>query len=136
MTTRTPIPLQSPPMPDLHSLTAPLAIRLPDGTRHVMVERFHHPRGLLWFEPFWHLGEPDRMIHLAEGTVRGEGPWKIGEAVVTVLGCQGTDPALAAAFEEWRQYLATHAPDYPPRPLIEAIARRYGAVMDAASPAR
>lgn len=38
-----------------------------------------------------------------------------------------TDPALAAALAAWRQYLATHPDDYPRRPLIEAIARRYGA---------
>lgn len=114
-------------MPDLHAVTAPLSIRLPDGSRHVMAEHFPHPRGLLWFEPYWHLGDPDQTIHRAFGAVRGEEPWKVGEAVVNVLGCQGSDPALAAAFEAWRQYLAAHADDYPPRPLIEAIARRYGA---------
>lgn len=114
-------------MPDLHTLTAPLSIRLPDGTRHVIAEHFPHPDGLLWFVPYWHLGDPDRTIRLARGAIRGEGPWKVGDAVVNVLGCHGTDPVLAGAFEEWRQYLALHADEYPPRPLIEAIARRYGA---------
>lgn len=114
-------------MPDLHSLTAPLSIRLPDGTKHVVAEHFSHPKGLLWFEPYWHLNDPDRTIHLTEGTIRGEGPWKVGDAVINVLGCEGTEPTLAAAFEEWQHYLAAHPDAYPPRPLIEAIARRYGA---------
>ena len=125
-------------MPDLFSLTAPLTIRLPDGTRRIMVERFRHPRGLVYFEPYWHTGDPRARIHVAEGTIRGEGPWKIGAAVVQVLGCQGSEPELAAAYRSWQQHLATHAADYPPRPLIEAIARRFGALTGPAdaTPAR
>lgn len=121
-------------MPDLFSLTAPLSIRLADGTRRIMVERFRHARGLVYFEPYWHTGDPHALIHVVEGTIQGEGPWKIGTAVIQVLGCRGTEPALAAAYESWQQHLATHGADYPPRPLIEAIARRFGAVTVTADP--
>mgnify|MGYP005858420929 CR=1 FL=1 len=98
-------------MAELLEVTAPLLIRQPDGTRHIMAERFAHPEGILYFEPFWHLHRPAaRAIHLACGEVRGEGPWKIGEAVVTVLGCQGSDPEMAGLYAEWQAFLHLWCP--------------------------
>lgn len=116
-------------MADLFSMTAPLMIRRPDGTRHVMVERFRHPEGLVYFEPFWHIGNPDERIHRVAGPIKGDGPWKVGQCVIHVLGCHGTDFGLASALDEWRQYLFENGDAYPPRALIEAIARRHGAVI-------
>jgi hypothetical protein len=116
-------------MADLFSITAPLMIRRPDGTSHVMVERFRHPEGLVYFEPFWHIGNADERIHRVTGPIKGEGPWKVGQCVIHVLGCHGTDFCLASAFDEWRQHLFENGDAYPPRLLIEAIARRHGAVI-------
>ncbi len=115
-------------MADLFSVTAPLMIRRPDGRAHIMAERFRHPDGLLYFEPFWHLAEPDTRIHLVTGPIKGEGPWKAGDSVVQVLGCHGSDFCLAAEFDAWRQYLYDNAATYPAARLIAAIARRHGAV--------
>jgi hypothetical protein len=115
---------------DLFRMTSPLMIRLACGRKRVMAEHFPHPRGLLYFDLYWHLQDPAQAVHVVPGPIRGEGPWKVGEALVQVLGCQGSDPELAAAFEAWRNYLALHAADYPPRPLIQAIARRYAAAID------
>lgn len=114
-------------MADLFSVTAPLLIRLPDGSQHVMAERYAHANGLVFFELFWHLGDPKRTVHRVEGEIRGEGPWKVGAAVVRVLGCQGTDGRLARQFSEWQMYLADNHDAYPARLLIEAIARSHGA---------
>jgi hypothetical protein len=114
-------------MADLFNVTAPLMIRMPSGEQHLMAERFPLPSGLLYFEPFWHLGNPDVHIHRVEGPIKGEGPWKVGDHVVHVLGCHGTDFCLASDFDAWRQYLLENAEQYPPRALIEAIARRHGA---------
>jgi len=113
-------------MADLFTVTAPLQIRLPDGSRTVMAHHFRHPQGMLWFDLWWHLGDPDETIHLAEGQVHGEGPWRVGECVVQVLGCQGADPLLATRYRQWQDFLA-QAQDYPPPPLVAAIARRFGA---------
>ena len=128
------IPLPSPDtvlqfMADLFSVTAPLLIRLPGGEQHVMAERFAHPDGIVFFDLFWHLNDPSQTVHLVKGPIKGDGPWKVGDAVVRVLGCHGTDGLLARQFDEWRMYLTDHADTYPERPFIEAIARRLGATL-------
>ena len=112
-------------MADLNSVTAPLALRFPDGEKAIAAAAFRHPRGLLWFELDWYEGDPDQVIHLIEGELEGEGPWKVGGVVITLLGCQGSDPELAARHAEWQANQQGKEP--PPRPLIEAIARRRGA---------
>lgn len=112
---------------DLMSVTAPMTIRYPDGTRHLIVEKFVHPQGLLYFEPFWH-SQPG-CIHLAEGQVRGEGPWKVGDAVVTVTGCRGADPEMALQLAAWQEHLACCDGDYvAPAQRLET-ARQYGAAV-------
>ena len=117
-------------MADLFSVTAPLLIRLPTGDMHVLAERFAHPRGLVYFDLFWHLRNPHIGVHVVEGIIKGDGPWKIGDASVRVLGCHGTDGALARRFDEWRTFLTEHPESYPARPEIEAIARRHGALIE------
>ncbi len=116
-------------MADLFTVTVPLMIRHVDGEREVMIERFRHPQGLLYFVPFWHLGNPEETVKLVEGEIRGEGPWKIGSSVVQVLGCQGTEPACAAEFDGWRDYLRQSGDEYPPPAMICSIAKACGALL-------
>lgn len=92
-----------------------------------MAECFPHPQGLLYFDLYWHLGPPAATTHILQGVIKGEGPWKIDGTVVMVLGCQGTHPALASQYQQWQTYLASAAADYPPPPLVAAIARKLGA---------
>jgi len=115
-------------MPDLLSVTAPLVIRLPNGSREIMVERFRHPKGLLYFTPFWHLGDPAKAVRLAEGGIKGDGPWKVGTAVVQVLGCHSSEPLCAAEFDSWRDYLMQAGDEYPPHDMIVRMARARGAI--------
>jgi hypothetical protein len=115
-------------MPDLFKVTAPLALRCPDGARKVIAACFPYPGGLLYLDTFWHLSNPDRAAHLLRGELTGEGPWKIGGCVIAVLGCHDTDPDLAAPFARWREYLESCGEDgYPPDEQIRDIARRLGA---------
>lgn len=97
-----------------------------------MAERFPHPRGLVYFELFWHMYEPETTVHRVEGPWKGEGPWKVGNCTIRVLGCHGTDGLLARQYDEWRAYLSGHNNAYPERAFIEAIARRLGALVDRA----
>jgi len=131
-------------MADLFSVTAPLLIRYPDGRRDVMVEHFAHgpgqspdpgyarnngspsPAGLVYFRPYWdRLGARDGIC-LVEGEVRGVGPWKVGTAVITVLGCHGSDPDEAAEFADWQHYREQLGERYPDREALRVMAREAG----------
>ena len=113
-------------MADLFTLTVPLLIRYPDATRHVMLGCFRHPEGLVYVRPFWELLPAGEGIRLVSGTIRGEGPWKVGDAVVTVLGCQGTNPEQAAEFADWKFHLEQRGEPCPTRSELELVARGQG----------
>ncbi len=117
-------------MADLFSMTTPLMILKPDGTQAVIAEIFPHPEGLIYFDLYWHLEQPEEVMHVVKGSLKGEGPWKIGEHVINVLGCQGTNAVLASAHQQWQTYLQSAEDDYPPPPLVAAIARRLGAIIE------
>jgi len=111
---------------DLFTLTTPLLIRFPDNTRQVMVACFRHPDGILYFRPFWNQLPDGEGIRLATGDIKGEGPWKVGDAVVTVLGCQGTDPEQAAELADWKFHLEQRGDQYPTRDELQLIATEKG----------
>lgn len=117
-------------MAQLFSMTSPLMIRTPQGEERVIAEIFPHPEGIVYFDLYWHLAQPEETIHLIKGTLSGEGPWKIGDHVINVLGCHGTNAELASAYQDWQTYLQTATADYPPPPLVAAIARRLGAMVE------
>jgi len=112
-------------------VTAPLALRCPDRGAKIAAACFAHPLGLLVLDTFWHLKRPDEAAHLLRGELRGDGPWRIADCVITVLGCHDTDPDLAASFASWRTYLESPAAaaEYPPPDQIRNIARRLGASL-------
>ncbi len=112
-------------MADLFTVTAPLKIRLPDGRQQVIAEIFKHPRGLLYFELHWHEDRENR-IHLVEGELKGEGPWKIAGNIIYVLGCQHTDAEMAYEYAEWQTWHQQHPEAYPDRKMISRIASSYG----------
>ena len=88
-----------------------------------MIRAFQHPQGLLFLEPFW---RPDGTgVTLVEGEIRGEGPWKVGDCVVTVLGCHGTDAELAAQFAEWQFHLEQQGGVYEFDDQVEAVVREF-----------
>ena len=102
-------------------------IRYPDQARHVIIEKFPHPDGLLYFEPFWHLADDDSLTHVVGGAFSGDGPWKMGDAVITVAACHGTDPEIASAVAEWAQYLQMCDGEYLVQERILEAARSLGA---------
>ena len=113
-------------MADLFSITAPLLIRYPDVTRHVMLERFPHPEGLVYFRTFWDQLPLQQGVQLVRGELRGSGPWKVGAAVITVLGCHGTNPEEAAEYAAWQFHLEQLGDGYPGRDQLAQIARDAG----------
>jgi hypothetical protein len=117
-------------MAAIDSVTAPLVLRHADGREQLVAACFPHPAGLLYFDLYWHRSTPRESAHLIHGELRGEGPWRVGDARLRVLGCHNTDPHLQDEFLNWQRYLATHADAYPPRRQILEIARRLGATPD------
>lgn len=114
-------------MAAIDAITAPLVLRHPDGQEQLIAACFPHPAGLLYLDLYWHLSTPQQAAHLVRGELRGEGPWRVGDVRLRVLGCQHTDPHLQAAWHAWQQYLQHQGDAYPPRAQIVAIARRLGA---------
>jgi hypothetical protein len=114
-------------VPAIEKVTVPLVVRFGDGIEKVVAAAFPDPAGLLYLDLFWHLRTPTEAAHLVPGELHGEGPWKVGKAVVRVLGCHNTDPDLHAQFSPWQEYLEAEAQHYPPRAQILEIARRLGA---------
>lgn len=114
-------------MADLFRVTAPLVVRSPPGQQRIMAEVWPHSRGIVYFEPFWHLAETTATIHVIEGELKGAGPWKVGDHIIRVLGCRGVDPELALLLAQWQEYLAGCGGQYIERGELERVARQYGA---------
>ncbi len=118
-------------MANLFTVKAPLMIRHANGEEYVIAELFPHFDGLVYFQLGWHLGQPEETIHVIRGELKGEGPWKISDCVINVLGCRGSNPELAMEYERGQILLADPASEYPPAELVAAIARRLGAITTA-----
>ena len=114
-------------MANLFAMKSPLVIRFPDGRKYIMAEYFRHPEGLLYFDLYWHQYEDGRGVHLVEGEYKGDGPWKVGDCVINVLGCHGSDPELASLFAEWQTLMQMSPEAYPSEDEIRAIAVSRGA---------
>lgn len=114
-------------MAHLETVTTPLVVRRADGSEKVVAACFPHPLGALYLDLFWHLSSPDEAAHLLTGKLSGEGPWRVGDAVIRTLGCHHTDPHLQDQITPWRDYLEQQGDHYPPREQILDIARRLGA---------
>jgi hypothetical protein len=115
-----------------YDVSAPLALRFKStGDAKVIAACFPHPSGLLYLDLFWHRRTPAEAAHLLRGQLHGEGPWRIGDCVISVLGCHNTDPDLADQFAAWRAYLESDAAavEYPPPEQMRDIARRLGAAV-------
>lgn len=116
-------------MADLFSVTAPLLARFPGGRREVMVACFSGAGGIVYFRPFCDSLPVTQGAGFIEGEPKGEGPWKIGDVVVTVLGCQGTDPDEADEFARWKSELEMKGKGYPAREYLEQLAREAGLLV-------
>ena len=71
-------------MADLFSVTAPLTVRFPNQKKHIMIERFRYKDGLIYLRPFWPTLPEEHRFHTLPGPIKGDGPWKVGDAIVTV----------------------------------------------------
>ena len=116
-------------MARIQDVSAPLVIRFRDGTEKVVAHCFPHHSGLLYLDLFWHQRSPEEAAHLVRGSLEGDGPWKVGDTVIRLLGCHNTDPHLLQQYLPWRDYLEECGDRYPQRVRVREIARRLGALL-------
>jgi hypothetical protein len=122
-------------MAKVEEMTVPLVVRFADGSEKVAAHCFPHPLGLLYLDLFWNLRTPDESAHIINGTLQGEGPWKIVDeadatvASVRVLGCQNTDPDLHQTYQPWKAWLESNPEQYPGQDQIAGIALKLGATL-------
>ena len=115
-------------MADLFSVTAPLAIRFRDsGEKQIMIERLPFNDGLVFLPAFWSDVGVERALRYVPGPIDGDGPWKVGNAVVTVLGCHGTDAELASDFSGWQTRRTQLGDRYPDTDAIHQEMKLYAA---------
>jgi hypothetical protein len=113
---------------DLFSVTAPLAVRYRDsGEKHIMVERLPYADGLLYLPAFWIDMPLQQAMRYVPGPIEGDGPWKVGNAIVTVLACHGTDAVLAGEFGAWQTRLLELGDAYPASSEIHRLMKTHAA---------
>ncbi len=93
-------------MADLFSVTAPLRIQIDKKELYIIAECYPHPHGLVYIDLYWNelIINSNACIHLIEAELKGEGPWKIANNVIHVLGCFGTNAQLASEYANWIDY--------------------------------
>jgi len=91
-----------------------------------MAEKYPHSEGLVFFELFWlESGEP--AVHVIKGVIKGEGPWKVGDAIVRVLSCGDTD--LSMQWNMWQQQMMMQPGEYHDEQGKLELARAHGAAV-------
>lgn len=117
-------------MPDLFDMQRPLAVNFSNGDKTIMVAYYRHPEGLVFLEPFWESKAEDQKARLIKGEIKGDGPWRCGNASITLVGCHGTDAELAQLLSEWENHLQQVDPEYYVVDEIRALARSFGALIN------
>jgi len=116
-------------MPELFDMKRPLAVKYQNGEKSIMVAYYRHGKGMVYLEPFWEQKPDDKKAIVISGEVTGEGPWKIGEAVISLVGCHNTDAELAKMLSDWEFHLQTVGADYYKAEETRELARRHGAII-------
>lgn len=109
-------------MTDIFTIKSPLVAYDSSGTKYVVVEIFSHAEGALVFEPFWN--ESDKAIHIVQGEIYGEGPWKIGGTIFNMLGCGEQDMELTVM--QWQDLLLNKISAEEYNRILRETVRKYG----------
>lgn len=116
-------------MADLFEMKRPLAVTYTNGEKAIMVAYYRHADGLVYLAPFWEQKEEGQKAVVIKGELKGDGPWKIGDATITLVGCQNTDADLAQMLAQWEFHVQSVDSDYYQPETIRNLARKYGALI-------
>ena len=108
-------------------MRSPLYIKYPNSEVRVIENIFEHPKGVLYFELFWEK-DPTYSIHLIEGDISGDGPWKVGDCSFHILGCNHTHPQMCEMRSFWQQELLQNPEKFRSNEVVK-IALQRGAIV-------
>lgn len=112
----------------LFKTTAPLMIHCNEGKKRVIGECFPHPHGVLIFEIFWFEAEEiESKVKLIEGELKGEGPWKIADCIISVVNCRDEEVAIDSS--EWQDFITQYGNQYREESHLHQIAQHFGATI-------
>lgn len=94
-----------------------------------MVVYYPHNEGLLYLRPFWEQQPQGQQATVLKGELKGQGPWKIADAVISLVGCQGTDAELAQQLADWEFHLQNVGQNHYNVDDIRCLAKEYGALI-------
>ncbi len=114
-------------MNSIFTIRSPLYIQYPNGEKRLVQELFKHPDGILYFEHFWEK-EPKYSIHIIRGKITGQAPWKIGDCVFSIVGCNHTHPELCHRQAFYKQEALLHPEQFRTNDIIK-IACEKGAIL-------
>lgn len=112
-------------MADIATVRSPMLLSFNDGNKKLIAAAFPHRLGLMYFDLYWPQLAPADAVHILQGKLTGDGPWKIANAVIRLVGCQNTDPDEQDALAAWEHFINTNS--YPPHEQILEIAGKLGA---------
>ena len=116
-------------MADLFTVTAPLLLRCPQDGERVVLRAWPHPRGMMCLGLYTADQGPARALFLVAGELKGAGPWKVGDCVVSVLGCRNTHPVPANDYAGWVQDIEMGLINVPDENHLRQCARERGALV-------
>lgn len=116
-------------MANLFEMQRPLAVTYGNGDKDVMVAYYRHPEGLVYLGTFWEKKAEGHKAVVLKGELKGEGPWRIADVVITLVGCQNTDADLAQMLAQWEFHVQSVGGDYYQPEAIRSLAREYGALI-------
>lgn len=116
-------------MANLFEMKRPLTVGYSNGDKEIMVAYYRHSEGLVYLPSFWEKRPEGQKAVVIKGELKGEGPWKIADVVITLVGCQNTDADFAQMLAEWEFHVQSVASDYYQPENIRALAREYGALI-------
>ncbi|WP_201340858.1 hypothetical protein [Abyssogena phaseoliformis symbiont] len=114
-------------MNKLFTMCSPLYIKYPNGETRVIEALFEYLKGVLYFE-FFLEKDLTYSINIIKGEVMGEGPWKVGQCSLHVLGCNHTHPQLCEMHAFWQQELLQNLAQFRASDVVK-IACEKGAFL-------
>lgn len=97
-----------------------------DIITRTVAEIFPTANGIVFFDLWWHLNDSGHPIHVIEGKITGNGPWRVGNKALIRYMSEEDPYNRWAAWMRWKEAIEK---SYVSREIILKEARFYGALV-------